>query len=155
MAYVPRGVHAFDTSKDAADEHFPWQPLDKAAMLTEARTEHATLQQRARQASKDSSRHRWPGSHHKQAQAVAGGDCLRIEVQGAEGLPRTDSWGTCDPYVLVTAQSQAGLHQFCTSTQENTLVRACRTYCSVLAVPWHARAAVRRAPSPRRSCCTT
>ena len=68
VAYVPRGVDAFDTSRDAADEHFPWKPVNKTALLAEAAAEHSALHQAAQKAQDNPSRLHWPGSAHKQAQ---------------------------------------------------------------------------------------
>ena len=51
------------------------------------------------------------------------GNCLRVEVLRGEGMPRTDVLGRSDPYVVVTAQSEAGLQMFRSKTAWNTLVR--------------------------------
>lgn len=54
------------------------------------------------------------------------GHCLRVEVERAEGLPALDMRGGSDGYVVLTAQSEAGLQMFKTRTIPGTLVRPCR-----------------------------
>ena len=55
-------------------------------------------------------------------QVAREGHCLRIEVLRAESLPKMDTFGTCDAYVILTVQSEAGLQMFSTRTISDTLV---------------------------------
>ena len=54
------------------------------------------------------------------------GHCLRVELLSAANLPRMDFFGTCDPYVIVTAQSKSGLQMFRSDTIHNSQVRRVR-----------------------------
>ena len=57
-------------------------------------------------------------------QIVKMGNCLRIRVDMATNVPKMDLWGTCDPYVVLVAQSKSGLQMFKSQTKVNTLVRS-------------------------------
>lgn len=56
-------------------------------------------------------------------QVTTAGNCLRVEVLRGTHMPRMDWTGAADPYVVVTAQSEAGLQMFRCPTAWDTLVR--------------------------------
>lgn len=60
------------------------------------------------------------------------GNCLRVEVLRAANMPVTDFTGKSDPYVVLTAQSEAGLQMFRSKTAWATLVRLHLAYLCVL-----------------------
>lgn len=56
-------------------------------------------------------------------QVTEAGNCLRLEVLRGSHMPRMDWTGAADPYIVLTAQSEAGLQMFRCGTAWDTLVR--------------------------------
>lgn len=54
---------------------------------------------------------------------TAAGNCLRVEVLRGTHMPRMDWTGGADPYVVLAAQSEAGLQMFRCPSAWDTLVR--------------------------------
>lgn len=68
-------------------------------------------------------RPRWLCDAAVAVQVGEDGNCLRVEVIRGEQMPRTDITGKTDAYVVLTAQSEAGLQMFRGKTCWATLVR--------------------------------
>ena len=60
---------------------------------------------------------------HLVVQVTEAGNCLRVEVLRGTHMPRMDWTGGADPYVVLAAQSEAGLQMFRCPSAWDTLVR--------------------------------
>ena len=133
-----------------APSHFPWPLLDLPRLRRTCRRAHLQRQQAlgvpAPQAA-HALAYAPPWRHREDDDDCAilrEGHCLRVDVVRAEALPRADTFGACDPYCIVTAQSEAGLQMFKGKTISDSQVR--------LTAVASARRWLRRVSSPLLTC---
>eukprot|EP00892_Ulva_mutabilis_P005506 jgi/Ulvmu1/3327/UM155_0010.1 len=106
-------------------QNFTFPPIDKQKLLDEAERRNTRRTEEFKRALPDElALQHWSGGFgaFKQSLAVtAAGNCLRVEVLRGTHMPRMDWTGSADPYVVVTAQSEAGLQMFRCDTAWDTL----------------------------------
>eukprot|EP00892_Ulva_mutabilis_P003576 jgi/Ulvmu1/1590/UM111_0018.1 len=121
VAYSPYDDGA---GEDAKGSTFPFPRVRRDQLAAEALRLHAVRQAKLRQSLTDTQTPLLAGSLITRKKAVVVGEvgnCLRVEVLRGERMPRTDIIGKSDPYVVLTAQSEAGLQMFRSKTCWATL----------------------------------